>query len=86
MKNSIEKLNKSIDFGMLVVQCRLVDVSFLSVTRVRCSVQQNSTLLACEKSVSRFSPCNPVSCCTCAGSMRGGPYCTSRENSLVNYD
>ena len=47
------------------------------------------TLVTCEKSVvkfdstkhRRFTPGIPVSSCSNTGSMRGGPYWTSRENS-----
>ena len=48
------------------------------------------TMVTCEKSVvqfvstkhRRFSPSTLVSSCSNTGPMRGGPYWTSRENSL----
>ena len=52
------------------------------------------TLVTCEKSVvqfvstkhRRFSPSVPVSSCSNTGSIRSGPYWTSRKNTLVISD
>ena len=57
-----------------------------------CSYLVKITLVTFEKSVvqfvstkhRRFSPSTPVSSCSNTGSMRGGPYWTSKENSLCS--
>ena len=73
-------------------------VSLTAMTRVRfpalCSYLIKVTLITCEKSVvqfdstkhRRFSLGTPVSSCNNTEPMRGGPYWTSKENSLVIAD
>ena len=56
-----------------------------------CNHLSKVTLVTCEKSVvqffstkhRRFSPDTPISPCSNTEPMRGGPYWTSRENSLL---
>ena len=59
---------------------------------MQCSFLVKITLVTCEKSVvqfvstkhRRFSPGTQVSLSSDTGPMRGGPYWTSRENSLCS--
>ena len=68
----------------------VIHVSLTTVTRVRSHAPCSYLLVTCEKSVvpfdstkhRRFSPATPVSSCSNTGPMRGGPYWTSREDSL----
>ena len=50
---------------------------FTLVTREKSVVQSDSA------KHHKFSPGTPVSSCSNTGPMTGGPYSTSRENSLV---
>ena len=72
----------------------VMHVSLTTVTRVQisasCSYLIKVALVMCWKSVlqfvsskyRRFSPGSPISSCSNTGPMNGGPYWTSRENSL----
>ena len=69
----------------------IVHMSLTTVTRLHvviwlklpwsCVRRVFSSLLL--PSISGFSPYTPVSSCDNTGLMKGGPYCTSRENSLM---